>query len=179
MFSGSRSSLPKMAILRALWTEKLIFSPKTLRCSIDLTPKPTLASSDAGSTENYWSGIAGPAVQFKQGTKNTLKVVYEDVWWWWWVGLRSRVVDRIQKRAHHLPQTRSSTRGQKSVQPTCIIALALSIFLSVILSYWNTFVVWIVFVSYVNTFWNSTRGQKYSSPFSPLQYQIWAFHTFV
>ena len=28
-----------MAILRALWTEKLIFSPKTLRCSIDLTPK--------------------------------------------------------------------------------------------------------------------------------------------
>ena len=39
MFSGSRSSLPKMAILRALWTEKLIFSPKTLRCSIDLTPK--------------------------------------------------------------------------------------------------------------------------------------------
>ena len=28
-----------MAILRALWTEKLIFSRKTLRCSIDLTPK--------------------------------------------------------------------------------------------------------------------------------------------
>ena len=39
MFSGSRSSLPKMATLRALWTEKLIFSPKTLQCSIDLTHK--------------------------------------------------------------------------------------------------------------------------------------------
>ena len=46
MFSGSRSSLPKMAILRALWTEKLIFSPKTLQCTIDLTPKPTEPTSD-------------------------------------------------------------------------------------------------------------------------------------
>ena len=38
-FSGSRSSLPKMATLQALCIEKLIFSPKTLQCSIDLTPK--------------------------------------------------------------------------------------------------------------------------------------------
>ena len=39
-----------MAILRALWTEKLIFSPKTLRCSIDLTPKHRWICFDQVST---------------------------------------------------------------------------------------------------------------------------------
>ena len=35
--SGSLWSVPKMATLRALWAEKLIFSLKTLQCLIDLT----------------------------------------------------------------------------------------------------------------------------------------------
>ena len=38
-FSGSRWSVQKMAALRALWAEKLIFSLKTLQCWIDLAPK--------------------------------------------------------------------------------------------------------------------------------------------
>ena len=38
-YSGSRSSMPKMATFRPPGAEKLIFSDKTLSCSIDCAPK--------------------------------------------------------------------------------------------------------------------------------------------